>query len=317
MEVGMQYRNLGSSGLKVSAIGLGTNQFGGKVDESGVAEIIAAAVDQGVNFLDTANMYQSGRSEETIGKAIKAYRRYDLIIATKFYSKVGEGPNDRGTSRKHIFQAVEDSLRRLDTDYIDLYQVHRWDSSVPIEETLRALDDLITQGKVRYIGSSGFTGWQIALSQKLCEQHGWNKFVTEQPHYHMLVRETEKEILPACEYFGVGILPYFPLAGGFLTGKYQRDQEIPEGSRGLTSTYVQRYLTPEHFDILEQLSAFTSARSHTMTELAHAWLLADPKISSIISGATRVDQVLANIKSVEWTLTTEELGEVNRILGRE
>ncbi|HSG25556.1 MAG TPA: aldo/keto reductase [Anaerolineales bacterium] len=313
----MQYRNLGSSGLKVSAIGLGTNQFGGKVDEAGVAEIIAAALDQGVNFLDTSNMYQGGRSEETIGKAIKAYRRYDLIIATKFYSKVGEGPNDRGTSRKHIFQAVEDSLRRLDTDYIDLYQVHRWDQTVPIEETLRALDDLITQGKVRYIGSSGFASWQIAVSQKISEQHGWNKFVTEQPHYHLLVRETEKEILPACEYFGVGILPYFPLAGGFLTGKYQRDQGIPEGSRGETSPYVQRYLTPEHFDILEQLSAFTKAHGHTMTELAHAWLLADQNISSIISGATRVEHVLANTKSIAWSLSAEELAEVNRILGRE
>ena len=313
----MQYRNLGSSGLKVSAIGLGTNQFGGKVNEAGVAEIIAAAFDQGVNFLDTANMYQSGRSEETIGKAIKAYRRYDWIIATKFYSKVGEGPNDRGTSRKHIFQAVEDSLRRLDTDYIDLYQVHRWDSTVPIEETMRALDDLISQGKVRYIGSSGFAGWQIAVSQKISEQQGWNKFVTEQPHYHLLVRETEKEVLPACEYFGVGILPYFPLAGGFLTGKYQRDQGIPEGSRGETSAYVQRYLTPEHFDILEQLSVFTKAHGHTMTELAHAWLLGNPNISSIISGATRVDHVLANTKSIEWSLSEEELAEVNRIIGRE
>ena len=313
----MQYRNLGSSGLKVSAIGLGTNQFGGKVDEAGVAEIIAAAFDQGVNFLDTANMYQSGRSEETIGKAIKAYRRYDWIIATKFYSKVGEGPNDRGTSRKHIFQAVEDSLRRLDTDYIDLYQVHRWDTTVPIEETLRALDDLVSQGKVRYIGSSGFAGWQIAVSQKISEQQGWNKFVTEQPHYHLLVRETEKEVLPACEYFGVGILPYFPLAGGFLTGKYQRDQGIPEGSRGETSAYVQRYLTPEHFDILEQLTAFTKAHGHTMTELAHAWLLADQNISSIISGASRVDHVLANTKSIEWSFSADELAEVNRIIGRE
>jgi aryl-alcohol dehydrogenase-like predicted oxidoreductase len=313
----MQYKNLGSSGVKVSAIGLGTNQFGGKVDEKGVAEIIAAAVDHGINFFDTANMYQGGRSEETIGKAIKAYRRFDLVIATKFYQKIGEGPNDRGTSRKHIFQAVEDSLRRLDTDYIDLYQVHRWDSSVPIEETLRALDDLITQGKVRYIGSSGFASWQIAVSQKISDQQGWNKFVTEQPHYHMLARETEKEILPACEYFDIGILPYFPLAGGFLTGKYQRNQGIPEGSRAEKSVYVQRYLTEDNFTILEQLTAFAKARGHTMVELAHAWLLANQNISSIISGATRVKHILANVKGVGWALSAEEISEVDNIIGKE
>ncbi len=313
----MQYRNLGSSGVKVSAIGLGTNQFGGKVDEKGVAEIIAAAVDHGINFFDTANMYQGGRSEETIGKAIKAYNRYDLVIATKFYQKTGEGPNDRGTSRKHVLQAVEDSLRRLDTEYIDLYQVHRWDPTVPIEETLRALDDLITQGKVRYIGSSGFASWQIALSQKISEQQGWNKFVTEQPHYHMLVRETEKEILPACEYFGVGILPYFPLAGGFLTGKYQRGKAVPQGSRGETSSYVQRYLNDDHFTILEKLTTFAKENGHSMVELAHAWLLANQNISSIISGATRVEHIRENVKGVEWSLSNEEFARVNQILGRE
>lgn len=310
----MQYRNLGSSGLKVSAIGLGTNQFGGKVDQKGVAEIISAAVDLGINFLDTANVYQRGRSEETIGKAIKGHRRYDIILATKFHNKMGEGPNDRGNSRKHIMRAVEDSLKRLDTDYIDLYQVHRWDSSVPIEETLRALDDLITQGKVRYIGSSGFASWQISLSQKISEQWGWNKFVTEQPHYHMLVRETEKEILPACDYFGIGILPYFPLAGGFLTGKYQRGQDIPKGSRGETSSYVQSYLVDKNFTILEQLSSFTKAHGHTMTELAHAWLLANPSVSSVISGATKVEHLQENAKGVAWVLSDEELAEVDRIL---
>lgn len=312
----MQYRNLGSSGLKVSAIGLGTNQFGGKVDQQEVKEILSAAIDQGINFFDTANVYQGGRSEETIGKAIESYRRYDLVIATKFYQKVGEGPNDRGTSRKHIMGAVEDSLRRLSTDYIDLYQVHRWDSTVPIEETLRALDDLITQGKVRYIGSSGFASWQIALCQKISEQKGWNKFVTEQPHYHMLVRDTEKEILPACEYFGIGILPYFPLAGGFLTGKYQPGQSPPEGSRGEKSPYVQRYMTDENFSILEKLSRFANAHGHTMVELAHAWLLANPTMSSIISGATKVEHVLENVKGVNWTLSAEDLTTIDGILGK-
>lgn len=312
----MQYRNLGTSGLKVSAVGLGTNQFGGKVDSDGVAEIIAAAFDLGINFLDTANMYQAGRSEETIGKALKGYRRYDFVIATKFYQKTGDGPNDRGTSRKHVMQAVEDSLRRLDTDYIDLYQVHRWDPSVPIEETLRALDDLVTQGKVRYIGSSGFAAWQIALSQKISEQQGWNKFISEQPHYHLLVRETEKEVLPACQYLGIGILPYFPLAGGILTGKYQRGHAVPAGSRGETSAYVQGYLSDPTFDVLEQLTAFCQARGHSMTELAHAWLLANPTVSSVISGATKVAHVQANAQGIEWDLSAEELAEVNQMVGK-
>ncbi|HKJ27413.1 MAG TPA: aldo/keto reductase [Anaerolineales bacterium] len=310
----MNYRHLGKSGLKISAIGLGTNQFGGKVSEKEVAEIIAAAVDQGINFFDTANMYQGGRSEETIGKAIKAYRRTDLVIATKFYMKVGEGPNERGGSRKHIMDAVEDSLRRLDTDYIDLYQYHRWDEETPIEETLRALDDLVSQGKVRYIGSTGFPAWMIALAQKVSEQNLWNKFVSEQPHFHMLERGVKKEVLPAAEYFGIGILPYFPLAGGFLTGKYKRGQDAPAGSRGENSGYVQKYMTGDAYTILEQLTRFAEARGHSMSELAHAWLLAHPQVSSVISGATRVEHVVANAASAEWTLSAEDLDAVNHIL---
>lgn len=311
----MQYRKLGNSGLKISAIGLGTNQFGGKVDQQGVKDIISAAVDLGINFFDTANMYQGGRSEETIGTAIKAFRRSDLVIATKFYMKVGEGPNERGGSRKHIMDAVEDSLRRLDTDYIDLYQYHRWDEDTPIEETLRALDDLVTQGKVRYIGSSGFPSWMMALSQKLSEQYGWNKFVSEQPHFHMLEREVSKEVLPAADYFGIGILPFFPLAGGFLTGKYKRGEGAPEGTRGETSSYVQSYMTDKNYSIVEQLTAFAQAHDRSMVDLAHAWLLAHPQVSCVISGVTKVEHVLANAEGADWTLTTEELSEVGQILG--
>ncbi len=310
----MQYRNLGSSGLKVSAIGLGTNQFGGKVDQKTVTEIINAAIDLGVNFFDTADIYQSGRSEETIGTAIEGYRRQSILIATKFCMQAGDSPNDKGASRKHLMDAVEDSLRRLQTDYIDLYQIHRWDDDTPLEETLRGLDDLITQGKVRYIGSSNFSGWQIALAQGVAEKHHWNQFVTEQPHYHMLAREIEKEVLPACRYLGIGILPFFPLAGGFLTGKYKRGQTAPAGSRGETSSYVQKYMTPELFDMLENLTSFAENRGHTMAELAHAWLLATPEVSSVISGATRVEHVLANAKAADWTLTLDELTTVNAIL---
>lgn len=309
----MQYRNLGSSGLKVSAIGLGTNQFGGKVDAKGVINIIDAAIDLGINFFDTANVYQEGRSEETIGKAIKG-KRDKVLIATKVFHKVGEGPNERGSSRKHIMDAVEDSLRRLAIEAIDLYQMHRWDVETPIEETLRALDDLVTQGKVRYIGSSAFASWQIAHCQDLAEAHGWYKFVSEQPHYHMLERQIEKEVIPACEYFGLGILPFFPLAGGFLTGKYRRGQPAPTGSRGETAEYVQRYMTDQNYDVMERLSDYAQVRDHTVGELAHAWLLAHPVVRSVISGATQVEQVQANAKSIEWTLSTAELEEINTIL---
>lgn len=310
----MEYRHLGSSGLKVSAIGLGTNQFGGKADPKTVVEIIAAAIDKGINFFDTANVYQGGRSEETIGKAIKAYPRSKVLIATKFFNTMGDEPNDRGGSRKHILDAVEESLRRLDTDYIDLYQYHRWDEDTPIDETLRALDDLITQGKVRYIGSSAMPAWMMATSQKISEQNGWHRFVSEQPHMHMLERGIEKEVLPAAEYFGIGILPYFPLAGGFLTGKYKRGASAPKGSRGETSSYVQRYMTDQNYTIIEKLEKFSKAHARELNELAHAWLLSFKQVSSVISGATSVDQVLDNASSADWVLTNEELAEIEGIL---
>ena len=313
----MNYRNLGNSGLKVSAIGLGTNQFGGKVDAKGVVEIIAAAVDNGINFFDTANTYQSGRSEETIGKAIKAYPRSKVLLATKFYNKVGEEPNDRGGSRKHIMDAVEDSLRRLDTDYIDLYQYHRWDKETPIEETLRALDDLITQGKVRYIGSSAMPSWMMATSQQVSARNNLHRYVSEQPHFHMLERRVENEVLPAAEYYGIGILPFFPLAGGFLTGKYKRGKGAPAGSRGETSSYVQRYMTEDNYTIIEGLEAFSKARGHALNELAHAWLLSFPQVSSVISGATKVSHVEDNANSADWTLSEEDLKEIDKILGRD
>lgn len=309
----MQYRHLGSSGLKVSAIGLGTNQFGGKVDQDTVTEILSAAIDQGITLIDTADRYQQGRSEETIGKALKG-RRDQVLIATKVAHVVGEGPNQRGASRHHIMEGVEASLRRLNTDYIDLYQIHFWDDETPIEETLRALNDLVSQGKVRYIGSSNFNGWQIAHAAHVAQANNWQSFVSEQPHFHIFERDLEKEILPAAKHFGIGILPYFPLAGGFLTGKYKRGEPAPAGSRGESSQYVQDYLTETNFDILEKLTAFSQAREHTMSELAHAWLLAQPLISSVISGATKVDHVLANAKSIEWELTAADLEEIDLIL---
>jgi aryl-alcohol dehydrogenase-like predicted oxidoreductase len=309
----MQFRNLGFSGLKVSAIGLGTNQFGGKVDFKGAADIIASALDQGINFFDTSNSYQSGRSEEAIGKALKG-RRQSAIIATKVRNQVGEGPNDAGASRVHILSEVENSLQRLSTDYIDLYQIHRWDPETPLLETLRTLNDLVRSGKVRYIGASNFDAWQLAWANALAEREGLTSFISIQPHYHLLERGIESELIPACRYFGVGVLPYFPLAGGFLTGKYRPGEPIPAGSRGEDNPYVQSYFTPDNFTRLQKLEEFAHKRGHTINELAHAWLLAQPQISSVISGATHPDHVRANVAGVEWALGTVDLEEISSIL---
>jgi aryl-alcohol dehydrogenase-like predicted oxidoreductase len=309
----MEYRLLGSSGLRVSAIGLGTNQFGGKVDLNAATNIIHAALDLGINLIDTADIYQGGRSEEFIGKALEG-RRQSTLIATKVFNRTGEGPNDRGASRFHILAGVESSLRRLNTDTIDLYQIHNWDDETPVEETMRALDDLVRSGKVRYIGASNFFAWQLSWSNALAGRHGWAQFISIQPHYHMFERAVEKEILPACQYFGIGILPYFPLAGGFLTGKYLPGQPPPPGSRGVSSQYVQRYMTPENYARLEKLEAFAKERGHTMNELAHAWLLAQPQVRSVISGATLPEQVQANAISADWKLAKVEVEEVNKIL---
>jgi aryl-alcohol dehydrogenase-like predicted oxidoreductase len=309
----MQYRNLGKSGLKVSTIGLVTNQFGGKVDLTGTKNIIAAALDAGINLIDTADVYQGGRSEENIGEALKG-RREQAIIATKVFFKVGDGPNDQSASRQHIFSGIEASLRRLKSDYIDLYQIHRWDADTPIQETMQALNDLVHAGKVRYIGASNFSGWQLTHANAVAELKGWTKFVSVQPHYHLMEREIEKELVPVCDYFGIGILPYFPLAGGFLTGKYKEGQPAPKGSRGESSEYVQRYMTPENFAKLTALSAFSKEREHTINELAHAWLLAHPIVSSVISGATKVEHVQANAAASEWILSSDEVTGISEIL---
>ncbi len=309
----MDYRQLGNSGVRVSVIGLGANQFGGKVDQQGVNEIVASALDAGINFIDTADVYGQGRSEETLGVALKG-RWHQVVLATKVRSKLGDGPNDQGASRYHILNGVEASLRRLQSDHIDLYQIHRWDETTPIEETLRTLDDLVRSGKVRYIGASNFAAWQLARTNLLAELRGWTPFVTIQPHYHLLERAIEQELIPYCTTHQVGILPYFPLAGGFLTGKYRRGEPAPAGSRGESSAYVQQYMTSAHYDTIEQLEAWAREHGHTLGELAHAWLLAQPQVSSVISGATNVEQVQTNAQAANWTLTAEERAQVNALL---
>ena len=294
----MKYRQLGNSGVRVSAIGLGTNQFGGPVDQKAVNEIVGTALDLGINLIDTADVYQSGHSEETLGVGLKG-RWQQIILATKVEHKTGPGPNDWGASRYHIMNGVEASLRRLQSDHIDLYQIHTWDETTPIEETLRALDDLVRSGKVRYVGASNFAAWQLARANLLAEIRGWSPFITVQPHYNMLQREVELEMVPYCQAYGVGILPYYPLAGGFLTGKYRRGEPPPAGSRGERSGYVQAYMTEANHALVERLSHWAETHGHSMAELALAWLLAQPEVSSVISGASKPSQVQANAKAAE------------------
>jgi aryl-alcohol dehydrogenase-like predicted oxidoreductase len=283
------------------------------VDQQGVNDIIDACVDLGINLIDTADVYQQGRSETTLGHALKG--RWDkFVVATKVHIKTGEGVNDSGSSRYHIMNGVEASLRRLQTDHIDLYQLHRWDEQTPIEESLRALDDLIRSGKVRYVGASNFSAWQLARSNLLAEVKDWSAFVSIQNHYHMLERDLEREMLPYCDAYKVGILPYFPLAGGFLTGKYTRQSGAPAGSRGESSSYVQAYMTDSNYTKVETLTDWAEERGHSMAELAHAWLLAQPQVSSVISGASKLSQVQSNAKAAEWVLSAPEYAAVNEVL---
>ena len=308
----MQYRQLGSSGLQVSAVGLGANNFGGRLDAGRTKTVVHAALDAGVNMIDTSNSYGGGYSEEFIGKALKG-RRHEAVIATKVSSRISEGPNNAGNSRKHILDQVDVSLQKLRTDYIDLYQIHWWDPNTPIEETLRALDDLIRVGKVRYTGCSNFAAWQVCESHWTTKTLGINGFSSVQPRYSMLYRQPEEEMIPFCEKYNIGILPFYPLENGFLTGKYRRGQPAPDGTR--LSENDRGTLTGRNFDILERLEVFASERSHTILELAFAWLLANPMVSSVIAGATRPEQVEGNAASADWSLTDEDVEEVNTILG--
>jgi aryl-alcohol dehydrogenase-like predicted oxidoreductase len=315
MEQTMEYRQMGNTGVRVSVIGMGTNRFGNKMNQDEVNTVIDAAIDLGINFIDTADVYASGESEVTLGHALKG--KWDkFVVATKGYNAMGEGTNDKGASRYHLLYAVENSLRRLQSDHIDLYQMHRWDTTTPIEETMRTLEHLVTSGKVRYIGASAYAAWQLAKANLLADMRGWTPFVTVQSHYHILEREVEKEVIPYCIEDNIGFIPYFPLAGGFLTGKYKRGEAAPEGSRGENSQYVKDYMTDKNYTIVETLSAWAEERGHTMSELAHAWLLAQPTVCSVISGLTRLEHLQANAKAGGWSLTADETAEVNAVLAQ-
>jgi aryl-alcohol dehydrogenase-like predicted oxidoreductase len=310
----MQYRNLGNTGVKVSIIGLGTNRFGSeRVPQQTVNLIIDMAQEQGINHLDTADVYQNGASETSLGIALKG--RWDkFFLASKFYFPVGSGPNDRGASRYHIINAVEASLKRLQHETVDLYYIHRWDADTPIAETMRALDDLIRMGKVRYIGASEFASWQLAEANLLAEFKNWSAFCVLQSHYHLLERGVEKEVLPYCTSHKIGFIPYFPLAGGFLTGKYKRGEKAPAGTRGESDTYVKGYFSEQNFIIVEKLSAWAQLRGKSLNELALAWLAAQPAVVSVISGATRKEHVQTNAKAAEWQLTQAEIEEISTLL---
>ncbi len=309
----MEYRNLGNSGLRVSVVGIGCNNFGARMDAEATQRVVDAALDHGINFFDTANTYGQGQSEELLGKALGS-RRHDVVIATKFGNPLGEGVYNSGGSRKYIVQACEDSLRRLGTDYIDLYQIHNPDPRTPIEETLRALDDLVRSGKVRYIGHSNFASWQTVEAHYVAERHNVERFISAQNEYSLLNRRIERELVPACEKYGLGILPYFPLASGLLTGKYRRGEPPPEGTRlAKMQPMAQRILTDRNWDIVEKLQAFAESRGHTLLELAFGWLATKPYIASVIAGATSPEQVAANVAAAAWRLTPEEMAEVDEI----
>ena len=310
----MEYRQLGKSGVRVSVIGLGANRFGSDaVPQVEVTRMIDAGLDVGVNFIDTANVYNRGASEETLGAALKG-RRNRVVLATKFSRPQGHGPNSKGASRYHMMQAVEASLRRLQTDHIDLYYVHRWDETTPIHETLRGLDHLVSAGKILYAGASQFASWQLAYANVLAETRGWSPFVVVQLHYHMLERQVESEILPYCHAQRVGLIPYFPLAGGFLTGKYREGEPPPLGSRGENVAYVQRYMTQSNFDKITKLRAWAEERGRGMNELAQAWLLAHPEVCSVISGATTTEHVIGNAQAADWRLSAAEVRELDNLV---
>jgi len=312
----MDYRHLGNAGVRVSVIGLGANRFGSKeVSQVEVDRIIDQALELGVNFFDTANVYNEGRSEETLGHALKG-RMDGVVLASKFSFPRKTGPNSWGASRYQLMQALDASLRRLQTDHIDLYYTHRWDASTPIEETLRALDDVIRMGKVRYIGASAYASWQLAHANVLAEMKGWSSFVVLQSEYNLLRRDVEREVLPYCRAHQVGFVPYYPLAGGFLTGKYEQGQPAPAGSRGATARNVQEFMTEANYDRVGRLTNWAKARGRGVNELAQAWLLAQAPVCSVISGATKAEQVVSNVRACDWQLGAEELREVDAIINR-
>jgi len=310
----MEFRHLGRSGLQVSVVGLGCNNFGRRCDADQTKLVVDKAIELGVNFFDTANVYgPGGLSEEYLGRALSG-RRHQVVVATKFGMRMGSAPMESGGSRRHIMASVEDSLRRLGTDYIDLYQFHTPDPRTPIDETLRALDDLVSAGKVRYIGHSNFAGWQAAEAHFVAQASHLTPFVSAQNEYNLLDRRIERELVPACNAYRLSVLPYFPLASGFLTGKYRPGEPAPVGTRlAGAGPLAERVLNDKNFKALAGLEAFAQAHGHGMLDLAIGWLASQSHVGSVIAGATKPEQVEQNVAAAAWKLTAEELAEVDRI----
>jgi len=309
----MEIRNLGRSGLRVSGIGLGCNNFGGRIDLEATREVVYRALDLGITLFDTADTYgDRGGSETCLGQVLGDHRK-DIVLATKFALPMDDAETLKGASRRYIMRAVEASLRRLKTDWIDLYQQHRPDPFTPIEETLRALDDLVRQGKVRYVGCSNLPAWQVVEAQWTARHEGFTSFVSCQDEYSLVVRNVvEPDLAPAMRRYGMGLLPFFPLASGLLTGKYKRNAPLPQDARLVTTPRLaDRYLTERNWQIAERLDDWAVARGHTILELAFSWLLAQDPVSSVIAGATKPEQLDANVKAGGWKLTADELAEID------
>lgn len=309
----MEQRTLGNSGLRVSTIGLGCNNFGIRIDQAQTEKVVGAALDAGINFFDTADIYGGGgRSEEFLGKAIRT-RRDEIIIASKFGIKLLDGA-DEGASRSYVLRACEASLRRLGVEHIDLYYLHQPDRSTPIEETLSALDTLVRQGKVRYIASSNFAAWEITDAEHIARSRGFERFIAAQMEWSLLERDLEREVVPACTHHQVGLVPYFPLASGLLTGKYQRNRPMPEGSRLANSPSLAVVANDKNFERVEKLTRFAEECGHTLLELSLSWLAGQPSVSSVLVGATKPEQVKQNVAAISWELTSGNRIEIDRLL---
>jgi aryl-alcohol dehydrogenase-like predicted oxidoreductase len=314
----VDYRPLGRTGIRVSPLCLGAMMFGGKTSPADSAAIIDRALDAGINFIDTANVYNQGRSEEAVGEALQRNgRRSQVILATKVHGRMGDDPNAMGNTRRHIIEQCEASLRRLKTDWIDLYQVHRPQPDVPIDETLRALDDLVRSGKVRYIGSSTFAAWQLVESLWVAKEYGLERFVCEQPPYNLLDRRIERELLPMAQAYGFGIIPWSPLAGGLLTGKYRRNAPPPEDSRYANldaNPLYRRRMNDAIWDVIEPLESLAREKGTTISRLALAWCIHQPGVTSPIIGPRTMEQLEDNLGALEVTITDEDRKAIDRII---
>jgi aryl-alcohol dehydrogenase-like predicted oxidoreductase len=306
-------RNVGSSGLRVSLVGLGCNNFGQRMDLESSTRVIHKALDAGITLFDSADVYGGRGGSETVLGQVLGDRRKDIVLATKFALPMDDGEK-KGASRRYIMAAIEASLKRLKTDWIDLYQVHRADPLTPIEETLRALDDLVRQGKVRYVACSTLTNWQVVEALWNSRHRGIESFIACQERYSLLEREVEAQLMPVVESYGLGLVPFSPLANGLLTGKYRRNAPLPAGAR-LTTTArsAERYLTERNWQMTERLADFCEARGHGLLDLAFSWLLHRPAVASVIAGATSAEQVEANVRAAAWSLSREDMDEVDRL----